>query len=212
MMLDKAVQFFHGNTQFTHAGLQDAARERQPQRVAARCAVQKNKCCGNKIANSQTTSKSADPRSLTRVSWTCEAWAKFLHTHFVSFPSAHFSTKESNLMFFWVFPPLGRQTCLKSKTHIMATSGGCGPRAAKSPRPFGRAEIEVPRPPLRCDGAPGLNPKCADMQIGPQDPDSRLLSRCQMVLLYFAWRSCSDFWFLMFFRYAGVFYCKSQDG
>ena len=96
-----------------------------------------------------------------------------------------------------VIPPLGHENCSESSDvkcpgqipsnniKYLATSGGCG-RAAKPLRPFGRAEIEVPRPPLRCAAALGPNPKCADMQIGPQDPDSRLLSRCQMVLLYFA--------------------------
>ena len=51
----------------------------------------------------------------------------------------------------------------------LATSGGCGPRAAKQLRQFGRAEIEVPRPPLRCAAALGPNPQCADMQGAPQD-------------------------------------------
>ena len=52
----------------------------------------------------------------------------------------------------------------------LATSRLCGPRAAKPLQPFGRAEIEVPRPPLRRAAALGPNPKCAGMQGAPQNP------------------------------------------
>ena len=70
-----------------------------------------------------------------------------------------------------VIPPLGHENCSESSDvkcpgqipsnniKYLATSGGCG-RAAKPLRPFGRAEIEVPRPPLRCAAALGPNPKC----------------------------------------------------
>ena len=54
----------------------------------------------------------------------------------------------------------------------LATSRLCGPRAAKPLQPFGRAEIEVPRPPLRRAAALGPNPRYADMQgvdAGPRD-------------------------------------------
>ena len=87
----------------------------------------------------------------------------------------------------------------------LATSGGCG-RAAKPLRPFGRAEIEVPQPPLRCAAALGPNPKCVQgVNARPQDLHSRLFS---MMFLDFAWHptlfvSCS-----MMFHHSGVFYIQ----
>ena len=64
-------------------------------------------------------------------------------------------------------PPLWSQVVSQK-----ATSRLCGPRAAKPLQPFGRAEIEVPRPPLRRAAALGPNPRYADTQgvdAGPRD-------------------------------------------
>ena len=80
-------------------------------------------------------------------------------------------------MHLFVLPPLGHENCsvssdVKCQTQNLATSSLCGPRAAKPLQPFGRAEIEVPRPPLRRAAALGPNPRYADMQgvdAGPRD-------------------------------------------
>ena len=112
-----------------------------------------------------------------------------------------------------VLPPLGLENCSESSdvkcpgqipsTNIkyLATSGGGG-RAAKPLRPFGRAEIEVPRPPLRCAAALGPNPKCVQgVDARPQDLHSNhslffsLSFLDFMITRYFPW--CSLFSFQM---------------